>query len=171
MASLPQWTADKFWSQIQWVAAQGREQKARLDQQKLDLQHAYSDARAANDTKTMSSLEPLIHRNSELRIRWNDLRTGFNDVVGKARSFLAEHGIEEPPTLAQLQLIIVPVLWVAALIAVVAIVHEIDAGINAVGSALSAIGPVGRAALGLAPLALIAAAIYLVPMFLKRRAA
>jgi hypothetical protein len=171
VASLPQWTADQFWNQVQWVAAQGREQKARLDQQKLDLQNTYSAARAANDTAKMAALEPLIHQNSVLRLRWNDLRAGFNDLMGKARDFLAENGITEPPVLAALPAVVVPILWIAAAIAVIAIVHEIAAGIKAVDDALAKLGPVGRTAVALVPLALIAAAIYLVPMFMKRRAA
>jgi hypothetical protein len=174
MPSIAQWTGNVFWGQIQWVAARGRAQKARLDQQRLDLQHAYTAARNSGDQEKMTALTPLIHRNSELRLRWDDLRRGFNDVVEKARTLLAQHGISEPPTLAglgQLQVVIVPALWVVALLAVVAIIHEIDAGINAVGEGLRKIGPVGATALALAPLLLIAAAIYLVPMFMRGRAA
>jgi hypothetical protein len=174
MSSVAQWSADQFWKQIQWVAAQGRTQKARLDQQKLDLQNAYSAARSAGDQSKMDALVPLIHQNSTLRLRWNDLRTGFNDVVSRARDFLASHGINEPPTLAglgQLEAVIVPALWVAALIAVVAIIHEIDAGINAVSAGLKKLGPVGATALALTPLALAAAALLFLWPRLRRAAA
>lgn len=169
-----QWTADQFWKQIQWVAAQGRTQKSRLAQQKLELQSAYSAARAKNDPGLMAALQPLIHKNSELRLRWDDLRTNFNSVVEKARGFLGSHGINEPPTLAglgQLETIVVPALWVAALVAVVAIIHEIDAGIRSVSDGLKKLGPIGSTALALAPLALAAAAIIFLWPRLRRAAA
>lgn len=160
--SVAQWTADQFWRQVQWVAQQGASQKARLDAQKLQLQNAYTAARNANDQDKMTALQPLIHQNSDMRIRWNNLRDQFNSVVNQARSFLAQHGINEPPTLAglgQLETIIVSAAWVAALVAVIAIVHEIDAGIKAVNDGLQKLGPLGATALALVPLGLVAAAL------------
>jgi hypothetical protein len=117
----------------------------------------------------MAALQPLIHRNSELRIRWNDLRTGFNDLVGKMRSFLAEHGIEEPPVLAALPAVVVPILWIAAAVAVVALVHEINAGINSVGEAFRKLGPIGSTALALTPLIALVAGLVIFGPQLKRR--
>jgi hypothetical protein len=169
--AVAQWTADQFWKQVQWVASQGRTQKARLDQQKLELQSAFSAARRAGDEAKMAALQPLIHRNSELRLRWNTMRGQFNDVVEQARGWLASYGISEPPTLAVLPALVVPALWVVALIAVVALVHEINAGINAVGEGLRKLGPVGATALALTPLLLIVAALMLGPKILARRAA
>jgi hypothetical protein len=150
-----QWTADVFWSQIQWVADQGRSLRARLDQQKLDLQNTYSAARNAGDQPRMAALAPLIDHNSQLRLRYADLASGFNNVVEQARAFLASHGINEPPTLAglgQLEEIIVPALWVAGLIAVVAIVHELDDGIKSIGADLDRLGGPAKTALAFVPL-------------------
>jgi hypothetical protein len=171
MAGVTEWTADAFWAHLQWVARQGREQKARLEAQRLDLQHSYTAARNSRDDEKMEALKPLIHQNSTMRVRWNELRDQFNDLSERARSFLAEHGITESPALAGMGLlpaVVVPALWVAALIAVVAIVHEIDAGIRAVSDALQRLGPLGATALSFVPLALILAAIFLVPRFVKR---
>ncbi|HLB37472.1 MAG TPA: hypothetical protein VJL31_12950 [Gemmatimonadales bacterium] len=174
MADVAQWTADQFWRQIQWVASQGRTQKARLDQQKLQLQNAYSSAKAKGDTETMTALQPLIHKNSEARIYWAEMRGKFNRIVEEARAFLASHGIQEPPTLAGLGVlpaVIVPALWVAGLVAVVAIVHQIDAVIKDVNAGLAKLGPIGGTALALVPLALVVlAAMFLWPRLRKAAA-
>jgi hypothetical protein len=168
MADVAQWTADQFWKQLEWVAAKGRSQKAQLAAQKLALQTAYTAARNAGDQATMTALEPLIHKNSELRVRYQDLASAYNDIVEKARAWLGEHGIQEPPVLAGLGVLpaaaIVPALWVAGLVAVAAIVYEIDQGIRAVNKGMEQLGPVGKTAISLVPLALVAAAIlFLLP--------
>jgi hypothetical protein len=158
-----QWTGDLFWSQIQWVANQGRQLKTRLDQQKLDLQHAYTAARNANDQDKMDKLTPLIHQNSQLRLQYADMAGKFNDVVENARAWLAQHGVNEVPTLAglgQLQALIVPALWVAALVAVIAIVNQITSAINAIDKAMRDLGPAPAAAISFAVLGIVGLAVY-----------
>lgn len=174
LPGVAQWTADQFWSQIQWVAQQGATQKARLDAQKIDLQHAYTAARNANDQAKMDALTPLIHQNSELRVQWTDLRTKFNNIVEMARAKLKEYGVNEPPTLAGLgfvQGILIPIAWVAALIAVIVIVHEINDGITAISKALEKLGPVGGTAVSLAVLGVVGIAAYLLVVKPNRRVA
>lgn len=172
MATPVQWTADTFWKQLQWVAAQGKAQKARLAIQKSQLQEAYSAARIANDAPLMAQLNPLIHQNSVLRVRYMDLARSYNDLLEQARNFLAQHGIDEPPVLAglgQLETIIVPVAWVLGAVAVVAIVHEIDSGIKAIDKVLEHLGPLGKATFALLPLILGGiAALILIPGLGKR---
>jgi hypothetical protein len=157
-----QWTGDLFWSQIQWVANQGRQIKSRLDAQKLDLQRTYTAARNANDEEKKAKLEPLIHRNSELRVQYMNLATKFNDIVEKARYWLGQHGIDEPPTLAGLgALPALPVIWVVALIGVIGLVYAITGAINAIDKALRDLGPVGAGAISFAVLGAVGLVIYL----------
>ncbi len=156
-----QWTGDLFWSQIQWVANQGQQIRSRLDRQKLDLQHAFTAARNAADQDRMSKLQPLIHQNSEARLRYRDLATRFNDVVENARTWLANHGIEEPPTLAGLgALPAIPVIWVVALVGVITLVYAINATINSIDRALRDLGGPAVGALSFAMMGAVGLAVY-----------
>lgn len=169
MANPVQWTADKFWNQMQAIAAAGRDEKARLEAQRLRLQNAYSAARKANDTAAMAKLDPLIHENSRLRLQYTDLANQFNGLMDQARQLLLDHGITEPPVLAglgQLQAVLIPVAWIAVVAVLWGIVNSINAGIKAIDSAFS---PFAKDAIAFTPI--IVAGVVLAIYVMQKRGA
>jgi hypothetical protein len=167
-----QWTGDLFWSQIQWVANQGHQIKSRLDSQKLALQHAYTTARNTNDQEKMAKLQPLIHQNSDLRVRYMDIANRFNDIVEKARVWLGQQGINEPPTLAGLgALPAIPVIWVVALIGVIGLVVAMTVAINAIDKALRDLGGGAASTLSFAVLMGVGLIVYMVAVKPRMRSA
>jgi hypothetical protein len=123
MANVAQMAVDAFWAQLTRLEALAGRLRADLAADKLELQNAYTAARANPDPEqgaaAMAALNPLIHNNSALRMRFNELNAAFTNAVNGASAVLKRAGLSTPALstlsgLGQAQLL-VPVVAVAAL--------------------------------------------------------
>ena len=116
--ALAQMAADAFWSKVTDLEHKAKLEATALEAQKLKLQRAYSAAKRDPDPERSADnralLDPLIHKNSALRLEYRELVANFNRAVDAARSFLERAGLRVPSGLGQAQLL-VPVVAVAAL--------------------------------------------------------
>ncbi len=132
MAGLVQNTVDAFYSQLNSLGGAARAERAALLNQRDELQHRYSTARSGNDAAEMKRLEPLIHENSRLRLRYTDVVGKFNSMLKAVSGLLAKAGITAPAQLSGVGvaplLIIVPAAVVTTAAITWGIVHEIQAG-------------------------------------------
>lgn len=117
MPDLAQMTVDAFWSKVSDLERSAKAESQALEAQKLRLQNAYGAARRdpdpARSAANRALLEPLIHRNSGLRLKYRELVGKFNQAVGAARTFLERAGLRVPTELGALP--VVPIVAVAAL--------------------------------------------------------
>jgi hypothetical protein len=108
---------DAFWSQLSKLRASSERVRTDLDADKAQLQAAYTATKADPDpqrrTVSQSALQPLIHNNSVLRVRYRDLAAKFNAAVAAAGSVLKSAGLVTPQ-LGAVPLL-VPVVAVTAL--------------------------------------------------------
>lgn len=147
MANVVQMGVDAFWRSLQDLEAKAHAEKARLEADRLRLQHAYTatrqEANAVRARDHRAMLDPLIHANSENRLRYSSLVLAFNRAVNGAAGALRSMGLAAPNLsgLSGPEVILVPVVAVAALgtaWAIYATVHEqnasqgrlIDAALN-----------------------------------------
>lgn len=145
MAGAAQWTVDAFYGELNKLAAAGRDVIAGLNAQKLTLQNAYTKARTSNDQPMMTFLQPLIHKNSQLRLRYRDYVAKFNEIVGAVSGFLRNAGLQVPATLSGLglapALIIIPATAVVMAGIAWGIIHEMQSGKAAIDNALKTQAP------------------------------
>jgi hypothetical protein len=145
MANPIQWSVDTLYNEIGKLEAEGRNEIAALNDQKARLQDAYTRARTANDQPMMTFLQPLIHRNSSLRIKAKEFAARFNELVGKASGFLKHAGLTVPATITGMgiapALVIVPAAVVAVGLICWGILHEMNSGRIAIDNALQTQGP------------------------------
>ena len=117
MANVVQMGVDAFWAQLGNLQAKARAVLADLDTDKAQLQAAYTATRSDPDTRrravSQTALQPLIHNNSVLRLRYRDLVAKFNQAVSAASSALKSAGLTTPQLGAVP--ILVPVVAVTAL--------------------------------------------------------
>lgn len=119
---------DAFWRSLQSLRAYAGREKAALDADKLRLQRAYTATRAERNPVRRRDhqlvLEPLIHRNSRDRMQYADLVKKYTQAVNGASAVLRKVGLGAP-TLAGPEVLIVPVVAVAALGAAWAIAYAV----------------------------------------------
>lgn len=123
---------DAFRASLESLSVAAKQERARLNADKMRLQAAYSstrrDTNAARASANQALLQPLIHKNSELRLRYADLVRNFNAAVTKAAAVLKSAGLTFQPLSGMgAAVIVVPVVAIAALgtaWAIYAIVHE-----------------------------------------------
>jgi hypothetical protein len=91
---------NEFWGWLQALSTNAKKVKADLDADRSQLMMLYSDAR--NDTDKargaahMKALDPLVHNNSALRLRYLDLVAKFKGVVNGVASALKAAGLSTP---------------------------------------------------------------------------
>jgi hypothetical protein len=127
MANIVQWSIDQFWAQLQTLARKIRDVEESLAADKLELQRAYtatkSDPDAARGAANRKLLDPLIHRNSQLRLSYlAPIKSRFNEAQALAAKALRAAGF--PVTTG---------LGLAVVVAPVAAVTIVVAAISAVG--------------------------------------
>jgi len=143
MPNLAQMTVNAFWREITKLEQAAKTEAAALATQKLRLQHAYTQARNNSDMRRGAeqrrALEPIIHRNSVLRLRYRDLAGKFNSLMNGARNLLDKAGLTAPVPLSGMGVVPVVAVVSAATVAGLAIawgiVHEIARGRNDVDRA------------------------------------
>jgi hypothetical protein len=114
--------ANAFWGQLQRLENLSHGLKADLESDRLALMKAYSAARSDPNKSRGSThqqiLNPQIHNNSVLRLRYRDLTAKFNAAVSAASAALKKIGIT-PSTLSGLGQLgpipVVPIIAVTAL--------------------------------------------------------
>jgi hypothetical protein len=124
MANIVQMGVDQFWAQLQKLQNVLTAVDANLKADKAQLTHLYAIARTEAEpqgSKDRALLQPLIHRNSELRLSYlKPARDKFNAAVSGAAAALKAAGFT-PPALTGLgfgpALVIIPVIAVAAVLA------------------------------------------------------
>lgn len=135
MAGAIQWTVTEFWKQLQNVENQIKRADAALQANKATLTALYSAAKKQYEpagSHDRAYLEPLIHQNSVLRLKYlAPVKSKFNEAVGAASAALRGAGYSTP-SLSGLgvapALVIVPAVAAAALgvaIAAVAVVNRL----------------------------------------------
>lgn len=144
--SVPAMLASEFAALINRIASAARNEKARMESNRLELMRLYSAAKADPDpvrgAKTKRALEPVIHQNSVIRMRYRDLSAKFNTAVTATRDILKRAGITLESTGLAAAPIAVPVVAAAAALTAWAIVEGIKAANNAQASAIRLIGEV-----------------------------
>jgi hypothetical protein len=126
VANLAQMAVDKFWKSVMQLEQAGRDERAKMVATRQKLIVAAHEARTDPDPDRskarMALLNPLIHENSVVRMRYRDLAAKFNSAVHGARGVLAKAGLTVPHDLSGLgqiettaAVILVPVVAVAAL--------------------------------------------------------
>lgn len=119
MANIVQMGVDAFWGQLQNLETGARNVLADLNADKAQLQAAYADSKRdpnpASRAASQAALQPLIHNNSVLRLRYRDLVAKYNEAVAAASSVLKSAGLTTPQLGAVPLLVLVPVAAVAAL--------------------------------------------------------
>jgi hypothetical protein len=145
MANVVQWTVSAFYAELKKLDAAGRAEIAALASQKALLQAEYTKARNAGNQVGMTFLQPLIHKNSELRLRARDYVAKFNELVGSVSALLRNAGLSVPATLSGLGVaplaIIIPAAAVASLGIIWGIVYTMQSGRAAITKVLSSQGP------------------------------
>jgi hypothetical protein len=147
VANVVQMTVDAFHRELDKLETAARAEAQGLEAQKLALQNAYSAARTSGSVATRRFLEPLIHRNSQLRLRYRDAVAKFNALVNGARSLLAKVGVKVPDELTQglgvapALLIAIPATLAILLAGAWAVIREVNSGRRAVDEALKSEGP------------------------------
>lgn len=90
----------EFWKSLQALETYGKAEKSALDKDKLRLQNAYSatrkDTNATRGKANQAILNPLIHKNSQLRLMYADLIAKFNQAVNSASDTLKKAGLNAP---------------------------------------------------------------------------
>ncbi len=133
MPDVVQMTVDAFWRSLQSLQRAAQEQAAALEANRQRLIVLYRDTVRENPDPADAAvakraLDPRIHRNSELRVRYRDVVAKFNQAVTAARSVLERAGFE-PTELSGMGVIplAVPLIAVSALGVAWAIVTAIKA--------------------------------------------
>jgi hypothetical protein len=127
---------NEFWGLLQQLQSLGSHVKSDLSADRLQLMSLYNQARNDPDTArggaAMKSLDPLVHNNSALRLKYQDLATKFNQAVNGASSLLKKAGLTTP-TLSGLGIAPVVIIGVAviALAAAFAIYETVRFGTDA----------------------------------------
>jgi hypothetical protein len=117
---------------IRALEVRSRAAGAAMLKNKARLQAEFSDARQDQDAGKSRArqdlLRPLIHENSNLRLRYRSLVEKFNQAVNGARAMLERAGLRAPSGLGVLPplLIAVPVVALTAYGAAVAILKAIE---------------------------------------------
>lgn len=117
MAGAIQWTIEQFWGELQSLKNQLDQTAAALNADKLRLQGMYDAARRNYDPARDLYLAPLIHRNTELRLRYlKPVRDKFNEAVNASAGALRGAGYTVP-TLGEVGILpAVPVVAVTAVV-------------------------------------------------------
>jgi hypothetical protein len=118
MANVVQMGVDAFWAQLSKLETAAKRVRADLDADKAQLQAAYAATKTDPDprrrTVSQAALQPLIHNNSVLRLRYRDLAAKFNQAMAGAAAALKSAGLTTPPQLGAVP-VLVPVVAVTAL--------------------------------------------------------
>jgi hypothetical protein len=100
MANVVQMGVDAFWAQLQAVENRAKRVIADLNVDKARLQAAYTSTKNDPDTRrraqNQAALQPLIHNNSVLRLRYRELVAKFNATVQAASDILKRAGLSTP---------------------------------------------------------------------------
>lgn len=101
MAGTVQWTIDQLWSGLQRIRDGFNTVSADLKADKAELTRLWSitktDTNAARRTANQALLQPLIHQNSVLRLRYlAPIRDKYNSAVAAASSLLKKAGYSTP---------------------------------------------------------------------------
>ena len=87
-----QWTLTKFWSQLQRLSDAINAVSAQLGADRAQLMQLYARAKAEPDPKGAQDralLQPLIHRNSELRLTYlAPIKAKFTEAVSATAKLL-----------------------------------------------------------------------------------
>lgn len=91
---------NEFWGWLQDLSNKGAQLKAQLSTDRNQLMAAYTAARNDPDkvkgAAHMKALDPLVHNNSTLRLRYRDLAGKFKEAVDAASSMLQRAGLTTP---------------------------------------------------------------------------
>jgi hypothetical protein len=91
---------NEFWGWLQALSDNAKKVKADLEADRAQLMALYTNAR--NDTDKargsahMKALDPLVHNNSVLRLRYQDLVAKFKSVVNGVAGALKKAGLSAP---------------------------------------------------------------------------
>ncbi len=125
---------DQFWQSLTDLEGRARQERVRLNDNKLRLQHAWTatkhDPNAKRAAQHQAILRPLIHANSKSRVDYANMVAQFNKAVNAAAAVLREAGLSAPNLAGPELVVLVPVVAVAALgvaWAIYATVHEQNA--------------------------------------------
>jgi hypothetical protein len=144
MAGVAQMTVEAAYHELQKLSDAARAEVSALNAQKLELQARYTQARNSNNAAAMKFLQPLIHKNSQLRLQFRDLVAKFNGIVAGLSGLLRRAGVTVPqlsglgagPLTA-----LVPVAWGLGIVAAWSILWRITGGRKAIANALESDGP------------------------------
>jgi hypothetical protein len=99
-AGVAQMGINEFWSWLQHLSDLGKQVKADLSSDRAQLMALYTQARndtdAARGHAHMKALDPLVHNNSALRLRYQSLAAKFNEAVNGASALLKKAGLSTP---------------------------------------------------------------------------
>ncbi len=138
MANAVQWTVTQFWGQLQRLSDAINAVSAQLGADKAQLTQLYAKAKATPDPKGAQDralLQPLIHRNSELRLTYlAPIKAKFREAVSAAAAVLKSagyttpqlSGVAEPESAGLGALPLVPVVAVAAVLVALAAVNIVS---------------------------------------------
>lgn len=100
LVGVAQLGVNEFWGFLNQLSQLGKKVRDDLSADRLTLTSLYTQAR--NDTDKvrgaahMKALDPVIHNNSVLRLRYQDLVSKFNEAVAGASSMLKKAGLSTP---------------------------------------------------------------------------
>ena len=124
MANVAQMAVNDFWNSVTDLQAQAEYEQAIMDDSRQKLIAAYSDARRDPDptraASRMAALDPAVHQNSQIRLKYRDLVSAFNQAVNGAKDLIRKAGLIVPNQLAGL--------------------GQIETGIVIIGVAVAALG-------------------------------
>lgn len=123
MANVLQMAVNDFWNSVMDLQAKAEHQQLIMNESRQKLIAAYSAARRDPDPASarsrMAALDPVVHQNSQIRMKYRDLVSAFNQAVAGAKTLIQKTGLTVPNQLSGLgiipALILVPVVAVAAL--------------------------------------------------------
>lgn len=128
-----QWTVTKFWSQLQRLSDAINAVSAQLAADRTQLSQLYSRAKAEpapRGAQDRALLEPLIHRNSVLRMTYlAPIKSKFTEAVSAAARVLKSAGYTPPGLsgVSDCQLGVLPAVALVPLVAVAAVLVGLEA--------------------------------------------
>jgi hypothetical protein len=106
VANVAQMAINDFWNSVVDLQANAEYEQAVMDDTRQKLIVAYSDARndpdPARAASRMAALDPVVHQNSAIRLKYRDLVGAFNQAVNGAKALIQKAGLTVPNQLSGL---------------------------------------------------------------------
>ncbi len=106
MANVLQMAVNDFWNSVTDLQANAEYEQSIMDDTRRKLIAAYSDARRDPDPararSRMATLDPVVHQNNQIRLKYRDLVAAFNQAVNAAQDLIRKAGLTVPRQLSGL---------------------------------------------------------------------